>query len=295
MLGKLVKVREIPTETWFKALQQHRCFSLAFSTEFYSWMCESQLSAHNNLSPGFRLRMACTPGNDSQLGSLIFLLVSLPVLGMTPGAGSFSNVLPATIGATWPTAGGLQVHLEDCLPAPSARVTPLESPRGVGSPPRSARRGRSQEIMQTWRVPENWGAVWWICFGQFHILPQKTLSISIYLSIRISLFIYIYYTYNLFNNMHPYQHERSPAGRQEVAYVQRVGDPSHFKALGPEATKRLGRGGQRTRWEDGLEGWPIMYSHQFFKGYLLWGTLNFQCYAKVLEDTLQKASELSFS
>ena len=88
MLGKLVKVREIATETWFKALQQHRCFSLAFSTEFYSWMCESQLSAHNNLSPGFRLRMACTPGNDSQLGSLIFLLVSLPVLGMTPGAGS---------------------------------------------------------------------------------------------------------------------------------------------------------------------------------------------------------------
>lgn len=87
-------------------------------------------------------------------------------------------MLPATIGATWPTAGGLQVHLEDCLPAPTsaARVTPLESPRGVGSPPRSARRGRSQE----------------------------------------------------------------------VAYVQRVGDPSHFKALGPEASKRLGRaGGQR--------------------------------------------------
>lgn len=93
-----------------------------------------------------------------------------------PGAAGFSHVLPATIGATWPSAGGLQVHLEDCLPAPSARVTPLESPRGVGSPPRSARRGRSQE----------------------------------------------------------------------VAYVQRVGDPSHFKAVGPEATKRLGRGGQRT-------------------------------------------------
>ena len=127
-------------------------------------------------------------------------------------------------------------------------------------------------------------------------MPQKNQSISIYLSIRISLFIhiYIYYTYNLFNNMHPYQHERSPAGHQEVVYVQRVGDPSHFKALGPEATKRLGRGGQRTRWEHGLEGWPIIYSHQFFKGYLLWGTLNFQCYAKVPEDTLQKASELSF-
>ena len=35
--------------------------------------------------------------------------------------------------------------------------------------------------------------------------------------------------------------------------MQRVGDPSHFKALGPEATKRLGRAqGQRRSVENGF-------------------------------------------